>query len=326
LTLANSVAKSINPVNSIDFLLEASAAMERHGHSTEDAPAPDDELILEDSDDEYVDQFLESQWQDGVEIGLVVSWPTMKHSLQLSTKLPQESITPLFDGTGWAGTRVWKAALMAIEYLEEHYLLDASSQRPRSLLELGCGLGVPSMICHSLQTQQQIEMSSDYKVVVTDQPSLVSQLQANLQTNFPDDDQILARGLSWSREGVLELLQQLKDKEGGISSSLASSPYYPFDICLNCDCIYEPLYGKDSWMALADVLQTIAEHSPHTIMITSVERRNADGLESFFDRLHSCGFLDGSCTECVLRNDDDKHHIVEIYVTKSKWQKGEQEV
>jgi hypothetical protein len=292
-----------------------------------------DELILEDSDDEFVDQFLESQWQDGVEIGLIVNWPTIE-PLQLSTRLSESSMVPLFDGTGWAGTRVWKAALLAVKYMEEEYLSSSTSlNRPLSLLELGCGLGVPGMLWHRLQLtlfaekkRQSCTCNIDqhfpaYKVVLTDQPSLLSLLNENLKINFPNDDTIQVQPLSWSQEGIKRLLLLYQEKKDGVSkgkeasATSTQSNYSSFDICLNCDCIYEPLYGRDSWMALADTLIALASLSPNTILLTSVERRTADGLDEFLDRLDQSRHI-GS-TECVLRNDDDKHHVIEIYVTKS---------
>lgn len=299
-----------------------------------ESPRDDDELVLEDSDDEFVDQFLESHWEEGVETGLTVKWPGLKddsnntqhYALHLSTKLPETSIVPLFDGTGWAGTRVWKAALSAVQYMEQHCL---SMERPLSLLELGCGLGVPGMLWHKLQlqihnhngieTNQHLQrFTREYQVLLTDQPSLVSQLEANLQSNFPNDSRIKARPLPWNQQGLLDLLMEdqsdaVEPHNSSISKVVAPSSFFSFDICLNCDCIYEPLYGKDAWMALADVLAAMAKISPRTILITSVERRVEDGLESFLQRLEESPFV--SKSECVMRNDQDKHHVIEIYIT-----------
>ena len=143
----------------------------------------------------------------------------------------------------------------------------------------------------------------DAKVVATDMPDLLPQLQANLDRNFEEFSEasyIRAEALDWSREGILELI--------GKHSS--------FDICLNCDCIYEPLYGRDSWEALADVLAAMAEASPSTVLVTSVERRRGDGLELFMERLKAAGTVGD--IERVLRDDSDKHHVIEIYVTQGK--------
>jgi hypothetical protein len=254
-------------------------------------------------EDEADFPFIESKWQDSVEIGLVISWPPASpRVLELSTKLPEDAIAPLFDGTQWAGTRVWKAAIVALEYLVEHQ----DAENYNSLLELGCGLGVPGMLWYCWKQTQKTNfsgssssISSSCEVVLTDQPDLLTQLQANLESNFTDQETISARPLSWSREGILEILATTK-----------------FDICLNCDCVYTPLYGRDSWLALGDVLETIAKESPSTLLVTSVERRNGDGLEEFLERLQATGAVQE--IKRVLRNDEDKHHVIEIYVTKGK--------
>jgi hypothetical protein len=193
----------------------------------------------------------------------------------LSTLLEEHDIAPLFDGARWAGTRLWRAAIRAIQYLAGH-LPDApihpDIHLPRSMttintvndseinsidinnkmgaisvLELGCGLGVPGMIFHLLGCN----------VVLTDQEDILSQLQKNVDRNFPtssislissnleqstcDKDQtnaanttttIQALPLSWSRKDVNSLLEQVGRSETG------------FDIVVNCDCVFEPLYGK----------------------------------------------------------------------------------
>lgn len=84
-------------------------------------------------------------------------------------------------------------------------------------------------------------------VVLTDQAEILSQLRKNVVDNFPstteeesnaDDGKkkqqptIQAMPLSWSRTDVHDLLEQLGKSNVG------------FDIVVNCDCVYEPLYGK----------------------------------------------------------------------------------
>ena len=264
-----------------------------------DANTKDDDDDSCSSGESVVDfPFIESKWQDSVETGLVISWPPVSPKvIELSTRLSSDAIAPLFDGTQWAGTRVWKAAIVALEYLIEN----DDRIKCNSLLELGCGLGVPGMLWYSWKkTQQQQQNKVVPQVVLTDQPDLVSQLEGNLQSNYSDvDDKIFARELSWSKEGIMEILEKHK-----------------FDICLNCDCIYTPLYGRDSWLALGDVLESIATESPSTLLVTSVERRNGDGLEEFLERLTNTGVVE--TIERVLRNDEDKHHVIEIYITKGK--------
>ena len=57
-----------------------------------------------------------------------------------------------------------------------------------------------------------------------------------------------------------------------------------FDIVLNCDCVYEPLYG-DSWKLLVECIDELLKQNPKTIAITSVERRNADQIDEFLKAL-----------------------------------------
>lgn len=153
--------------------------------------------------------------------------------ITLSTLLEEADIAPIFDGSRWAGTRLWRAAIRGIQYITGH--LDATptfldcivNQNPTkrtSLIELGCGLGVPGMIYHMLGGN----------VVLTDQANIISQLEKNVLQNFPNTAvpagnsyTIQALPLSWSKEGISELLHKLKRSDVG------------FDIVLNCDCVFE---------------------------------------------------------------------------------------
>lgn len=311
--------------------------------SLEDADLPEDEDVcpeefIDEDEDEF--DFIESSWENGVETGVTITWPppsldasennahpSAHRKLHLCTKLESTEIAPLFDGVQWAGTRVWKAAVVALEYLLKHHSDEGSSAS--SLLELGCGLGVPAMLWHLIQENDanSSEESTNKeqrvlppRVVLTDMPDLLPQLESNLRKNFQDyyGKSIEAKALSWSTEGLHELLDR-EEEEARRHCNKDSSLISPvFDICLNCDCIYEPLYGRDAWEALADVLAAMAERSPSTLLVTSVERRRCDGVEDFLERLTSSGKVQP--IERVLRNEEDKHHVIEIYITRGKEQ------
>jgi Lysine methyltransferase len=255
-----------------------------------------------DSDDEYSDIFESVKTKTGLEIGCIVKWPVhggllarrralhdeknactdmMYHELNLSTRLPQECIAPMFDGTQWAGTRVWRAAVVALQYLlgynnDENDATGAKAvrscveedeQRPRiskdtTVLELGCGLGVPGMILHT---------HYGCRTVLTDKDDLVEQLRENICTNFPNyvsNGMIQAQPLDWSVSGVESLLSQVQ------------LPY--FDVVLNCDCIYEPLYGK-SWQLLLAVQVELLRRHAFTVVLTCCERRRADGVDLYLE-------------------------------------------
>lgn len=322
----------------------------------------DDSSDTNSEDDEFAD-FITSKWQDGVETGLTITWPRRRplllgpndpptptpppqqhphthsrHCLLLSTQLQEDAIAPLFNGTQWAGTRVWKAAIVGFEYILKEYgnnnspdssgctIIKPDRKRPMSsLLELGCGLGVPGMLWYMTQRQAWLEENEQQpgslqllpqppRVVLTDQPSLLPQLRSNLVTNFGEavgtgtghNNNIQARSLSWSEQGILDLLEEEKHSPS-------------FDICLNCDCIYEPLYGAEARRALTEVLRTMAVHSPRTTLVTSVERRKSDGVDTLLHDLAQSGVVETNEENripCVYRNEDDPHHIIEIYVTR----------
>ena len=202
---------------------------------------------------------------------------------------------------------VWKAAILAVEYLIRLKQTN-KNMLGSSLLELGCGLGVPGMIWKQLLLQEQKIMGScdnNGRVVLTDRDSLITQLETNIENNFHVNDNIIASPLDWSTDGIQKLLLQ--------NNEINDNPL-TFDICLNCDCIYEPLYGRQSWESLADVLIEIAKQSPTTLLVTSVERRNQDNVEGFLTKLKGSGVI--GKIDCVITDNTDPHHIIEIYVTK----------
>lgn len=205
--------------------------------------------------------------------------------LTLSTLLKEGDLVPLFDGAGWAGTRVWPCAIWAIKYM-----IELHGGNKMSLCELGCGLGVPAMIWHQL----------GQSVVLSDQNSIMSQIKENIETNFVDtvgkSDGIQAFPLNWSREELNILMEETGFKNG-------------FDLVLNCDCVYEPLYGK-SWELLAEVIDECLNVNPKCIIYTSVERRRADGIQDFVARVKELPHV-GKMVKVL----EDEKRKLELYVT-----------
>jgi predicted nicotinamide N-methyase len=226
-------------------------------------------------DDDRYDAFFQSMRSPtGLEIGVKVTWPSVMNKdpaapeapMELSTCLPEDEIAPMFHGTQWAGTRVWRASIVALQYMEQqnnNASSDMKTVRPEStLLELGCGLGVPGILLHKL---------FDCNVVLTDMDVLVEQLRQNLVSNgLTSDTKIQAQPLDWSVKGLEELFRATEMQK--------------FDVVLNCDCIYEPLYG-DSWKMLLKVQEELLKANPATYMLTSVERRKFDCIELYLQGL-----------------------------------------
>jgi hypothetical protein len=221
----------------------------------------DEEEEEEEEEDEYCDYVESIRSRTGLEIGLRVKWPDLE-PFELTTKLSEQAIAPLFHGTQWAGTRLWRAAVVGLQYLlsEEAPI---EWKKTTKVVELGCGLGVPGMI---------LAMARKCKVVLTDQDDLLSQLETNCKTLLETRPMLSleVKALDWSGKEV----EKLMDCHGA------------FDVVFNCDCIFEPLYG-DSWKYLAECQEGFLRRSPATFMLTVVERRTFDGIEKYLDRMTS---------------------------------------
>lgn len=221
----------------------------------------------------------------GLEIGCVVEWPGSVR-LELQTTLPESSIAPMFDGTQWAGTRIWRASLICLHYL----LIEIEQNRLTAsrILELGSGLGVPGMVLHS---------RTGCHAVVSDMADLLEQLNMNIESNFPKDDRIHAAAIDW---GDSKSVKALLHERG------------PFDVVLNCDCIYQPLYGE-SWKALLECQAAVLMESRDAFVITSVERRRADAIDQY---IATAGTLGLSIDKLVIPFEHPPE--VELYRLKLK--------
>lgn len=238
--------------------------------------------------------------------------PTEKklRKITISTLLEEDDIAPIFDGSRWAGTRLWRAAIRGIQYITGHLdekptcldIIQPDANKRISMIELGCGLGVPGMIYHLLGGN----------VVLTDQSNIMRQLQKNVAQNFKttvslegsndfkhDNHTIRAMPLSWSIESIHNLLEQLNLTELG------------FDVVLNCDCVFEPLYGK-SWIPLNETINELLRINPKCFVVTSVERRGGDNIESFLEMMR--GMEHVGTVEKVWEDREGKP--IEIYITK----------
>lgn len=186
---------------------------------------------------------------------------------------------------------MWKAAIVALQYLLDDrgpLKKRLNGTRKFTCLELGCGLGVPGMLLHRFFPESRI--------VLTDCDSLLTQLQHNLSQNFASDSQNLtAAALDWSNEEDLTRLMN----ECQLDS---------FDVVLNCDCIYEPLYGE-SWKDLLKVQIALLQRKPDALVLTSLERRKFDGAVHYLDALAEHPMV----AKVDLVHQDDPVEIYRIY-------------
>jgi hypothetical protein len=243
----------------------------------------------DDDEDDYTVSALVTSMRSatGLETGVRVHWPGLTQPLPLNTCLPETEMAPMFHGTQWAGTRVWRAALVALQYLtatatesetaddNNDTSMDATPpilfqlcnqttpQSTISILELGCGLGVPGMVLHALYPDT-------CDVVLTDQEALLEPLRSNIaklvDATHATATTIRAEALDWT-ESIHQWCHRMGYEHG-------------FDVVLNCDCIYEPLYG-DSWKDLCKCQTDLLRLRPSTVMLTVVERRAHDGVDLY---------------------------------------------
>ena len=236
-------------------------------------------------DDDYPNWVRSIRSQTGLETSVEIEFPGCeKHpKLCLSTCMQPTDISPMFSGTQWAGTRVWRSSIVATQYVLQEFGQQSQQtdnneevKKRSTLVELGCGLGVPGMILHAML---------GWNVVLTDKDPLPKQLEENCKTNFPDvyGKHIQAHELDWSRKGVNELIDQeyFGRKDAEVEKSRAG-----FDFVINCDCVYEPLYGL-SWKLLVETMDELLRINTKAVVLTCLERRKADGVDKFLDALEA---------------------------------------
>eukprot|EP00747_Dinoflagellata_sp_TGD_P186117 gnl/TRDRNA2_/TRDRNA2_42996_c0_seq1.p1 gnl/TRDRNA2_/TRDRNA2_42996_c0~~gnl/TRDRNA2_/TRDRNA2_42996_c0_seq1.p1 ORF type:complete len:402 (-),score=64.97 gnl/TRDRNA2_/TRDRNA2_42996_c0_seq1:34-1239(-) len=167
------------------------------------------------------------------------------------------------DAPTLAGARVWDASVVLIDELMDRHV--AALQNGAHVIELGCGLGLPGMVCAALGAH----------VVLSDVPEAQSLLRRNIAANFgcsvgggaadeksapePCAGSAKAAALRWGTEAGMQVLAA----EGR-----------PFDFVICSDCVYEPLYGQ-SWKPLADTIEALC--GPSTVVLTAVQRRIVEG-------------------------------------------------
>jgi len=279
----------------------------------------DDENSVESTDTlhDYIG-FQSNCNEIGLEESISFTYPKIdSRKLTLSTLLKERDLVPLFDGAGWAGTKLWPAAIWGIKYIVDHYGLnkvnkkgDGAVSASMSLCELGCGLGLPGMISHMY----------GFDVLLTDQEIIMSQLSENVEANFPEtfkgcwhDNSCLSSANDDSPNPSIQIYPFAWSRQG-LHNLLSKTGYQNFDIVLNCDCVYEPLYGK-SWESLVEVIDECLKLNPQCVVFTSVERRRQgqvdDGIDRFVDRMRKCKSV--CSVEMVL---EDEQLQLQLYVTK----------
>lgn len=185
-------------------------------------------------------------------------------TIRLDQRLAEEDIAPLFDGSGWAGTRVWEAAVILTDEVIDRY--GPTLAGGCRVVELGCGLGLPGMACAALGAH----------VVLTDVEEVLEILTRNVASNFGGG------AVAGAADGPGSCKAAALRWEPVAAQALAEDAGGAFDLVLCCDCVFEPLYGE-SWKALVDCLEVLCS-GPGTTALISVTQRNHSGIDRFLAR------------------------------------------
>ncbi|CAE8626152.1 unnamed protein product [Polarella glacialis] len=176
-------------------------------------------------------------------------------------------LTPGEQPLKLTGNRVWDATLQLVEYLRDlgpHHVADC-------VIDLGAGTGVAGLACHSLGAAE---------VVLTDLPSQLPLLQANVEANRVSSGKVWAETLDWrcSAEAERLVAGQLK---GAVLWVLAAEVLYPREQQLSLvDAFFDTLLA---------ILTAWAKNTATVFL--AYEERSASVTEAWRSRALQHGFL-----------------------------------
>ncbi|PBP27026.1 putative nicotinamide N-methyltransferase Nnt1 [Diplocarpon rosae] len=170
--------------------------------------------------------------------------PTPTPTTETHTLLSGRTLTVSLVGHNplW-GHHLWNAGRLISTYLEKNPSLISS----KTVLELGAGAGLPSLVCAVLGAS---------KIVVTDYPDadLVANLQKNVDAYYAAGDEsvgergLVAEGYCWGAD-VAHLLAHAAPSSSSSSSSSSTLP--GFDVLILADLLFN--------------------HSEHSKLVSTIE-------------------------------------------------------
>ena len=199
-----------------------------------------------------------------------------------SLKGTEEELTPLFSGSIWSAI-VWKDSVNVMcEYLESH----REEFRNKTIIELGCGLGVPGLVAGITCQAKQ--------VYLTDRAQDLQVLSQSLTQNLPLRSlKFECLAFDWKDYG--------DDSFGKIQA----------EVVLAVECISADVYGKESLFHLLQAIKTVAKKETPILLFICSRRRKSDGLDFVLEKIEKC-LMENSCIQLVAKSDEDGIELYKI--------------
>jgi predicted nicotinamide N-methyase len=192
---------------------------------------------------------------------LVIAFETSANGEALFTfdlTSDEANLMPLFSGPTWSAIIWERSVLVASKFLESYPAL----VRGKCVVELGCGLGVPGVVCGL--------SCGGSRVVLTDRDQDLHFLKKALIANssLRDLEKITAVPFDWSIEAPMEIASKAQ-------------------VILAVECVSADVYGRESLDWLVTAIEKVARRGESVNLILCSVRRKDDGLEYVLQLIQS---------------------------------------
>ncbi|PWN23178.1 hypothetical protein BCV69DRAFT_280789 [Microstroma glucosiphilum] len=222
-----------------------------------------------------------------------------------SVRIPPASVPLIFAHRQWRSGLILADLLAAAAVEASPSASSPWNVQGLTVLELGCGTGIPGMVAHRLGGASST-LVTDY-----DAPPLIETLRFNVASNFEPAEiktGIRAVGFSWGTntedlEDTMDTIRREKKRAGvarGVESQ-ASSSGGRFDRILLADCVWDSLSHEVLLKSVSQLLAKPARaqetgkggetHSTPLVLLVSGFHTGRETLLSFIRRAHRFGLV-----------------------------------
>ena len=181
--------------------------------------------------------------------------------LPFDLTMPESYLSPLFSTFVWSG--IWKNSVAAIiTYLENEFKKNNKNDGPLKMIELGAGLGIPSLYC-------SLKLDCLQQCVITDRDEdllFVRRFLSNVNNTVNDSCNKKIRTLSFDWKDEFPLQNEF------------------YDIILCVECVSIKMYGKESLQFLKMAILKVKKKKSSILLLCS-EIRKDDGLLEFIEMI-----------------------------------------